>query len=171
MNAEQRSARSAPEAAGEEEISRIIVGVDGSKSSLAALRRAVRFARSFDASLEAITAWSFPISYAPMPVSWYPDKDAEQIIKNASDSVLGEDWPSFFSTSVREGDPARVLIEASKDADLLVLGSRGHGGFAGLLLGSVSAQCAEHADCPVLILHGHHQEETGTKKSDAGRKR
>ena len=52
-----------------------------------------------------------------------------------------------------QGAPAGVLVAASRDADLLVVGSRGHGGFVGLLLGSVSQQCAHHAECPVVIVH------------------
>lgn len=73
-------------------------------------------------------------------------------------------WASFLAratagsleavTAWREGNAARVLLEASQGARMLVVGSRGHGGFTGLLLGSVSAACTEHAACPVLVLHG-----------------
>jgi nucleotide-binding universal stress UspA family protein len=68
--------------------------------------------------------------------------------------VFGGRRPPGLRTDVREGNAARVLLEASEGARMLVVGSRGHGGFAGLLLGSVSAACAEHASCPVLVLHG-----------------
>ncbi|MHB1172123.1 MAG: universal stress protein [Lacisediminihabitans sp.] len=71
-----------------------------------------------------------------------------------ADTVFGDDRPSWFQAAVREGSTTQVLIEQSKGAEMLILGSRGHGGFVGLLLGSVSAACAEHAHCPVLIMHG-----------------
>jgi hypothetical protein len=62
--------------------------------------------------------------------------------------------PQPVDLVVRQGGAAAVLIDQSRDADLLVVGSRGHGGFAGLILGSVSTACAEHAHCPVLVVHG-----------------
>ncbi|MDD0857766.1 universal stress protein [Arthrobacter alpinus] len=62
--------------------------------------------------------------------------------------------PEGFSGVCVRGTPARVLMEHSKSAQMLIVGSRGHGGFAGMLLGSVSSACAEHAGCPVLVVHG-----------------
>jgi nucleotide-binding universal stress UspA family protein len=68
--------------------------------------------------------------------------------------VFGGDRPAGLVTRVEQGGAARILIDVSQGANLLVVGSRGHGGFAGLLLGSVSSACAEHAACPVLVVHG-----------------
>ena len=68
--------------------------------------------------------------------------------------VFGPTPPEGMIMTVREGGAARALIEMSGGSQMLVVGSRGHGGFAGLLLGSVSAACAEHASCPVLVIHG-----------------
>lgn len=132
---------------------RIVVGVDGSESSISALREAARLARAFDADIEVVIAWSFPISYTPLPATYSPREDAESIGNSAIDDVFGATHPLQVSLVVREGSPARVLLDAARGADFLVVGSRGHGGFAGLLLGSVSAQCAEHAPCAVLVVH------------------
>jgi nucleotide-binding universal stress UspA family protein len=134
--------------------SRILVGVDGSVSSIGALRGAAKIAGALGAPIEAITTWEFPILIGEYyPADWSPEEDA----KNIRDSAIAEAFPRgcpvvLTRTSV-QGSAARVLIEQSTDAYMLVLGSRGHGGFAGLLLGSVSAACAAHAHCPVLIMH------------------
>ncbi len=69
-------------------------------------------------------------------------------------AVFGETPLGFLKTEAREGSAAKVLLDASTGATMLVVGSRGHGGFAGMLIGSVSAGVAEHASCPVLIIHG-----------------
>jgi nucleotide-binding universal stress UspA family protein len=134
------------------EYARIVVGIDGSAGSLQALRHAIGIAQKFGSTVEAICAWSFPSAYSPLPVAWNPDEDAQAIVDGAADAVFGGSWPSWFTTAIREGSPADVLITRSSSADLVVVGSRGHGGFAGLLLGSVSSQCAEHAHCPVLVV-------------------
>lgn len=83
-----------------------------------------------------------------------PEEDAKKVLAATVRDVFGEHPPLGMLLTVREGNPAEVLIEASRSALLLVVGSRGHGGFAGLLLGSVSAACSEHAKCPVVVLHG-----------------
>jgi nucleotide-binding universal stress UspA family protein len=134
---------------------RIIVGVDGSASSLDALRHARFIAAHFRCTVEAIAAWQLPSISAPyFPAQqWSPEADARAMLEDAVGSVFGATLPSWFRASVRHGPPARVLIDASATADLLIVGSRGHGGFVGLLLGSVSAACAESAHCPVLIMH------------------
>jgi nucleotide-binding universal stress UspA family protein len=88
-------------------------------------------------------------------LDWSPEKDALTFLDDAIGKACPEGVPVPLTHTAREGGTARTLIEESRDAYLLVLGSRGHGGFAGLLLGSVSAACAEHAPCPVLIMHGN----------------
>jgi nucleotide-binding universal stress UspA family protein len=133
---------------------RIVVGVDGSESSKQALRWAARLAAGDGSRIEAITAWDYPQAYnAPVDPNWRPDLDAEVILDDTLREVFGDDRPAGLVPIVRHGPPRTVLIEASVGADILVIGSRGHGGFAGLLLGSVSSACSEHAHCPVLVLH------------------
>ena len=137
------------------ETPRVVVGVDGSDQSIAALRRGVRFATSLGGELEAVIAWHFPrdgFLYPPM-TQWSPERDAETVVRTAADTVFGDSWPDWFKIVVLQGTPAGVLIDHSVGAELLIVGSRGHGGIAGLLLGSVSAVCAAHAHCPVLIMH------------------
>lgn len=134
---------------------RLVVGVDGSDSSLSALRRGARMATALDGSLEAVIVWHFPgdgFLYPPI-TEWSPEKDADTVVRTAADAVFGETWPTWFTVSTRQGAPAQVLIDESEGAEMLILGSRGHGGFPGLLLGSVSHSCAQHAHCPVLIMH------------------
>lgn len=134
--------------------SRVVVGVDGSESSIEAVRRADQLAQAFDARLDVVCVWSYPISnYGMVPPDWYPDRDAARTVHDVADEVFGETKPRWVHTSIKEGSPARVLVEESDTADLIVTGSRGHGGFVGLLLGSVSSEVAAHAHCPVLIVH------------------
>ncbi len=92
--------------------------------------------------------------WTAMPTDWNPAQDTEKALTAAIDDVFGDYRPAGLQITVREGNAARVLLEASEGARMLTVGSRGHGGFAGLLLGSVSAACTEHATGPVLVLHG-----------------
>jgi nucleotide-binding universal stress UspA family protein len=78
----------------------------------------------------------------------------KQVLDDAISATFGNQPPAGMQRHVREGGAAKVLLETAEGATMLVVGSRGHGGFAGLLLGSVSANVAEHAKCPVLIIHG-----------------
>ena len=133
---------------------RIVVGVDGSEESVTALRRGIRIANALNASVEAVASWRMPSGYASMGEYEYsPEDDATAILSGAAKSVFGAKNPQWFSTATFEGNAADVLIEQSRGAEMLIVGSRGHGGLAGVLLGSVSAMCAEHAHCPVLIIH------------------
>lgn len=137
--------------------SRIVVGVDGSRQSRQALRWAAQFAAASGSSIEVVAAWQYPASYgwAAVPIEeWNPNRDMEKVLTDTVDEVFDGKRPDDLVLAVREGNTAKVLLEESKDAALLVVGSRGHGGFAGLLLGSVSASVAEHASCPVLVVHG-----------------
>ena len=136
----------------------IVVGIDGSTSSKLALRWAASFALMSGARLDVLMAWHTPTTFAGpgyIPAVADLSVDHEKVLNEVVDDVFGADRPSYMSLLVREGNAAHLLIEASKAADLIVVGSRGHGGFAGLLLGSVSAKLAEHASCPVLIHHGN----------------
>ncbi|KPN16285.1 MULTISPECIES: universal stress protein [Arthrobacter] len=133
----------------------IVVGVDGSALSLVALRTARRLADLLQCRIEAVTVWSYPVALA-VPIAsseWSPRVEAESILDDTVQEAFGEDLPEGLQKTVVSGQPVPVLVEASNDAEMLVLGSRGRGGFAGLLLGSVSSAAAAHAHCPVLIVH------------------
>jgi nucleotide-binding universal stress UspA family protein len=142
---------------------RIVVGVDGSSHSEKALGWGAHLAATFGAELVAVTAWDYPpaIGWATVPEDWHPDQDMAEVLRETLRKVFGEHLPAGLRTVVREGGAAKVLLEESKSATVLVVGSRGHGGFAGLLLGSVSANVAEHATCPVLVVHGHQDPPAG----------
>jgi len=135
---------------------RIVVGVDGSRPSQQALRWGAHLAAIFGAGLDAVTAWDFPAAagWGPVPPDWDPAQDMRQTLDDTVHAVFGGQPPAGLRLLVREGGAAKVLLDASRGAIMLVVGSRGHGGFAGLLLGSVSANVAEHASCPVLVIHG-----------------
>jgi nucleotide-binding universal stress UspA family protein len=135
----------------------IVVGVDGSPSSRCALQWAARQARLTGARVRAIIAWSIPVSYGPVPipqvwVDW--EHIARTTLQEAVRQALDADAAASVVTEVIEGGAASVLLVAAKDAELLVVGSRGHGGFAGLLLGSTAQNVTTHARCPVLVVHG-----------------
>lgn len=134
---------------------RIVVGVDGSHQSKLALRWAARIWRRLGGVIEAVIAWHYPtnVGWTYVPNTWAPEADARRCLQNCVDEVFGSDQPPGLYLVVREGRAAKVLLAESRDAMMLIVGSRGHGGFAGLLLGSVSANCAEHATCPVLVVH------------------
>ena len=139
-------------------MSRIVVGVDGSSGARAALRFAVEEARLRGATLRLVTAWHVPsITYSGGFVAPFDEREFEHSAEAACDEALAAVREEIAGLEVqrvaREGLAARVLLEEAQDADLLVVGTRGHGGFAGLLLGSVSEQCAHHAPCPVIIVN------------------
>jgi nucleotide-binding universal stress UspA family protein len=132
----------------------IIAGYDGSASALAAVHRAVSLGSRLNTSVRVITTWKTPVSIAGgYPLEWNPADDAQKTVDTLTAELFPQGAPVWFSTDVVEGAPAPVLIKESAGAEMLVVGSRGHGGFAGLLLGSVSSACAEHAHCPVLVMH------------------
>jgi nucleotide-binding universal stress UspA family protein len=145
---------------GDGEQARIVVGVDGSANSRTALRWAARQARLSGAALEVIIAWHYPVFYgwAPGPQEFDFGAAAEQALSQSVEEVLGADRPAALRTRVAEGNAAQVLVDASAGAQLLVVGSRGYGGFADALLGSVSTYCVHHAHCPVTVIRpaGHH---------------
>lgn len=142
---------------------KIVVGVDGSEASRNALRWAVEEARLRGARVVALHAWEVPLA-AP-DVSPAPQLDvaglvtdlhesAQQLVTSLVDAVVGGDSPVTVEPVAVEGPAASALLDAARDAELLVVGSRGHGGIKGLLLGSVSQECAQQAPCPVVIHHG-----------------
>ena len=134
---------------------RIVVGVDGSPGSILALSWAARIARTEHVPIDVIAAWEFPVNlgWSTLPADFSPKQDMQRAALAAVDEVFGAERPPGLRVIVREGNPASVLVEKSRTALMVVVGSRGHGGFVGLLLGSVSARVAEHASCPVLVVH------------------
>jgi nucleotide-binding universal stress UspA family protein len=134
----------------------IVVGVDGSDSSKDALRWAAGQARVTGATLRAITTWHIPmINYgAAMPGSIEADvtQDCKEALDQALAEVAGPEPSIKVLADVVEGHPAEVLVRAAEKAELLVVGSRGHGAFKGMFLGSVSTHCVSHAPCPVVVV-------------------
>jgi nucleotide-binding universal stress UspA family protein len=132
---------------------RIVVGVDGSPASLGALTWAVQQASLTDAVVEAVTAWQVPATYGGFPVDVGTDwrANAQTIQDIAVKEALGEEATALVRR-VTEGHSVRVLLDAADGAELLVVGSRGHGGFTGMLLGSVSERVVVHAPCAVVVI-------------------
>lgn len=132
---------------------RIVVGVDGSPASVRALEWALEEARLRGGTIRVITAWHYPaLAEAADTASDYDSLKhaAERAQAELLAGAQAQGAPS--SGEVIEGAPVQVLLEAARDADLLVVGSRGRGGFGGLLLGSVSSQLVHHAPCPVTVV-------------------
>jgi nucleotide-binding universal stress UspA family protein len=136
----------------------IVVGVDGSASSLEALRWAVRQAELTGEAVDAVIAWQFP---AANGFGWGVIADdidyaeaATKVVCEAISQAVGPGSAVRVRPVVVHGYPPQVLTDRAAGADLLVVGSRGHGGFAGALLGSVSQHCTHHAPCPVVVIGG-----------------
>jgi nucleotide-binding universal stress UspA family protein len=140
---------------------RILVGVDGSPASRKALEWAGEEAVRHGSELVLLTAYLAP---PPPPSSGTispheatiaieaAGETAKELLMETIQDVLGEDPPVLVQPRVKEGNAAKLLIDLSEDADVLVVGSRGYGGFAGLLLGSVSQNVASHAKCTVVVV-------------------
>jgi nucleotide-binding universal stress UspA family protein len=144
-------------------MSLIVVGVDHSAGANAALRFALEEARLRQATVRVVHAWQFEYAGAtgfqglfPGPVVEFEDlrQGAEAALEETLNEVAADAYGVTIERRVEQGSPAGVLVDESRAADLLVVGSRGHGGFAQLVLGSVSQQCAQHAFCPVVIVRG-----------------
>ncbi|TDT97361.1 nucleotide-binding universal stress UspA family protein [Streptomyces sp. 846.5] len=135
---------------------RIVVGVDGSPSSVQALLWAVRQADRTGAVVDAVICWLHPTVYgrAPMSVDRELGLAAGKVLAQVVAEAVGDRPPVEIRESAVLGNAAEVLLERSRGAELLVVGSRGHGGFAGALLGSVSQHCVQHASCPVVVVRG-----------------
>ena len=134
---------------------RMVVGLDGSPPSLAALEWAAGLAESTHAAIEVVAAWEWPKGLATMtmvPGAYDPASDAQALVAGAVREARSRHPDVEFVPMVVEGHPAPVLVEASKGADLLAIGNRGHGEVAGVLIGSVSGHCAAHAHSPVLVI-------------------
>jgi len=136
----------------------IVVGVDGSPGSRTALTWAAAEAADHGADLVVLNVWEHtlmpPAGSVSVSERYVPDpsqRTADDLLSVIKET-LGEDPPVPIQPRVKQGRPAKVLIEESTNADLLVVGKRGHGGFAGLVLGSVSQHVAAYAECPVTVV-------------------
>lgn len=140
-------------------MSKIVVGIDGSSHSQRALEWAVHEAAIRKLPLTVITVYRMVVGYWGGAVEFPGDHaladNARQVAQEATDKALslaGDDRPEKVSVEVLSGIAAEELVAASKDADMIVVGSRGTGGFARLLLGSVGTQLTHHAHCPVVVI-------------------
>lgn len=136
---------------------RILVGVDGSPHSVEALRWAVGQARLTGRPVAAVISWAVPVDFgdaggahALMAVDW--EGDAGTTLADTVAKAVEPQDADWVSQHVVPGHPAQVLLDAADPADLLVVGSRGRGGFTGLLLGSVSQYVVSRAPCPVVVV-------------------
>lgn len=140
----------------------IVVGVDHSEGAKAALRFALEEAKLRQATLRVVHAWQYASIGANGLEGYYPAlggdiKELRDAAESELEATLREWIPDTDTVEIErrvvEDRPAVALVDESRGADMIVVGSRGHGGFAGLLLGSVSQQVAHHAACPVVIVH------------------
>ena len=138
----------------------VVVGVDGSAESVAALAWAARYASASGARVQALLAWHYPGVVGEPPVEKVPESVRAQTLQQEQatlDEAVAKAVPGQapgVETSIGYGHPAEVLINASKDADLLVVGHHGHRAFTSMLLGSVSLHCVTGAFCPVVVVRG-----------------
>jgi nucleotide-binding universal stress UspA family protein len=134
---------------------RIVVGTDGSANAEAALRWAAAEAKAHGAELRVVHAWQLPVATgSPWVVAPLDSRVFEDVARRLLDDALVAVDPEVRTTGVLvEGGASGALVEQARDADLLVVGSRGHGGLVGLLLGSVAQQVVHHAPCPVTVVH------------------
>ncbi|HOC14131.1 MAG TPA: universal stress protein [Propionicimonas sp.] len=137
----------------------IVIGYDGSEFAAEALRKGLWLAGKVGAGVRIVRAWT--ISNAPRPKSWSPgyvppvEDFAEAVLAEltkATAAIVAEFPEVEVSFEAPHGAAGRELIKASADAQLVVVGTRGLGGFTGLLIGSVSDQVVEHAGCDVLVV-------------------
>jgi nucleotide-binding universal stress UspA family protein len=148
--------RSAANVDPDDEAGRIVVGVDGSAESRRALQWAVAMARTFDCAVEAVMVWQPPLAFefnmTTVIRDWDPQTETTKHLGEFVDEVFGAHRPPRLRLSALEGAPARRLVDRSRGARLLVIGTRGHSSLTALALGSVSLRTLEHAHCPVLVV-------------------
>ena len=149
---------------------KIIVGVDGSDASVAALRTAGALAGPLETSVEAWACWDVPAGFGLYLVVGIEGFEyaAKQSLEQALTDAFGQDQPTFVHPRLVRGKAGEQLIEGSRNASLLIVGRRGHGSF---VLGSVSSACVSHAHCPVLVIHAPGSKDEGHRpeaKGDGG---
>ena len=137
----------------------VVVGVDGSAESVAALRWAARYATATGARVRALLAWHYPGAAGGPPTGIAPEPIHDQTeaqMHETLDAAIAKAYEGQATDGVEKstayGHPAQALIDASREADLLVVGHKGHGAFTGMLVGSVSIHCVTSAFCPVVVV-------------------
>jgi len=138
---------------------RVVVGVDGSAASESALSWAAHYAMAVGGTIRAVLAWHYPAAVGRAPVGVAPpgvtagvEQSRHEILDKAIEAALVDPASMAIERKIAYGHPAQVLIDESNDADLLVVGHRGHGGFTDMLVGSVSTHCVTHSHCPVTVV-------------------
>ena len=132
----------------------IVVGVDGSPDSEAALRWAARYAAAVGTPVKIVISWQYPALYGSVSVADEMNFEgaATKIVEKMAADVQIENPDLEVTTLVSAGRPAEILVRESENASLLVVGSKGHGAFADMVIGSVSLHCVHHAHCPVVVV-------------------
>jgi nucleotide-binding universal stress UspA family protein len=139
---------------------RIVVGTDGSENSLAAIKWALHEGSLRGVAVDVIHSWQFtpmadPIGVAVIPPSADLQAAAQKVLTTAMNKVANERKGVVVHEIVVQGSAVSTLLDAARTAELVVVGRRGHGGFVGLLLGSVATQVVNHAKCPVVVVGTH----------------
>jgi nucleotide-binding universal stress UspA family protein len=139
----------------------VVVGLDGSPQSVAALHWAARYAGATGAAVRAVFARHYPAAAGEAPGGAAPEPvrpQTEHLERRHLDDAIAQVYPpearGEVDAQITYGHPAQVLIDMSKEADLLVVGGSGHGAFTGMLVGSVSIHCVTSAFCPVTVVRG-----------------
>ena len=146
-------------ASDDEERQVVVVGVDGSPGSIAALSWAGQYGAATGTKVQALHIWHYPTA-AGLPPGVTPDSVTDEVKANQEKELLESiekahlDPAAQVESKVGYGHPAQVLISESENADLIVVGHRGHGGFTGMLTGSVTLHVVNHATCPVVVVRG-----------------
>jgi nucleotide-binding universal stress UspA family protein len=142
-------------AGAEPTVRRVVVGIDGSAQSRAALHWAIGYAQQTGAEVHAVAVWHQPLQFGAGAMSRVPDKQFEDEAR----TWLTEAMPSgtdasgvHVDTHIRRGEPATMLLDHAMRADLLVVGNSGRSGLAGAMVGSVALRVAHHARCPVVLV-------------------
>ena len=146
-------------ASDDEERQVVVVGVDGSPGSIAALSWAGQYGAATGTKVQALHIWHYPTA-AGLPPGVTPDSVTDEVKANQEKELLESiekaqlDPAAQVQPAIEYGHPADVLIEESKTAGLLVVGHKGHGGFSGMLTGSITLHVVNHAACPVVVVRG-----------------
>ena len=150
-------------------VDRVVVGIDGSTAAERALTWAIAETERRGGTLDVVTVWEVPYRWAEgFNQMWAEDQDyfaaaaVEQARGWVDHALGGKPHPDWLTVHAVEGIAAQVLLARAEHADLLVVGSRGRGGFSSLLLGSVSTACAHHAPCPMVIVPADRDEVPAT---------